>query len=147
MFGDIRVLYSVQSANAAELALAAEGASLFGYFNSPITNFALVPSAILRFVTDAMLEGCAMSCLSDQACLSFAHDGTTSLCQLYLVTSDGTNSLIQAGPVYYEKFQAMVSDKNYEKEMKLFHCTETHGVGGSKVHTSRYNEGKWNIER
>ena len=116
MFGDIRVLYSVQSANAAELALAAEGASLFGYFDSPITNFALVPSAILRFVTDATLESCAMACLSDQACLSFAHDETTSLCQLYLVTSDGTDSLIQAGPVYYEKFQAMVSNGRVQIE-------------------------------
>jgi hypothetical protein len=115
VFGDIRVLYSVQSANAAELALAAEGASLFGYFDSPVTNFALVPSAILRFVTASTLEGCTMACLSDQACLSLAHDETTSLCQLYLVTSDGTNSLIQTGPVYYEKFQAMVSD-NYERE-------------------------------
>ena len=68
-----------------------------------------MPSAILRFLTDTTLDGCAMACLSDQACLSFAHDVTSSLCQLYLVTDDGTNSVAQTGPVYYEKFQAMVS--------------------------------------
>ena len=109
-FGDIRVLYGVQSANAADLALAAEGASLFGYFMPPVTDFALVPSAILRFVTDATLETCGMACLSDQACLSFAHDESSSLCQLYLATSDGTNSITQTGSVYYEKYQAMVSE-------------------------------------
>lgn len=77
-----------------------------------------MPSAILRFVTDATLDSCAMACLSDQACLSFAHDETTSLCQLYLVTSDGADSLIQAGPVYYEKFQAMVSNEKQRKGRK-----------------------------
>ena len=120
VFGDIRVLYSVQSANAADLALAAEGASLFGYFTSPVSDFALVPSAILRFVTDATLETCGMACLSDQACLSFAHDETSSLCQLYLTTSDGTNSVAQTGPVYYEKHQAMVSEmKGVSSRQKL----------------------------
>ena len=104
-FGDIRVIYNIQSANAADLALAAPGASLFDYFASPVRDFTLMPSAILRFVVGVTLQSCATACLADQACLSFAHD--PSLCQLYLVTSDGTNSVIQTGPVYYEKFQAM----------------------------------------
>ena len=108
MFGDVRVLYSIQSANAADLALAAEGASLFGYFSTPVRDLTLMPSAILRFLTDSTLEGCGTACLSDQACLSFAHDVVTSLCQLYLVTRSGANSVTQTGPVYYEKFQAMV---------------------------------------
>ena len=108
MLGDVRVVYSIQSANAADLALAAAGASLFGYFSSPIRNLALMPSAILRFLTDAMLDSCARACLADQACFSFAHDVASSLCQLYLATRDSANSVFQTGPVYYEKFQAMV---------------------------------------
>lgn len=108
MFGDVRVVYSIESANAADLALAAAGASLFGYFSSPVRDLALMPSAILRFLTDAMLNSCARACLTDQACLSFAHDVASSLCQLYLATRDGANSVFQTGPVYYEKFQAMV---------------------------------------
>ena len=102
------MIYSLQPADAADLALAAEGATLFGYFSTPIRDFSLMPSAILRFVVGSTLNGCARECLSDQACLSFAHDTTTSLCQLYLTVSDGTNSVSQSGPVYYEKFQDMV---------------------------------------
>ena len=110
MFGNIRVNYSIQSASAADLALAVDGVSLFDYFTSPITDFTLMPSAILRFEVGFTLQSCATACLSDQACLSFAHDVSTSLCQLYLTIMDGTNSVFQTGPVYYEKLQAMVSN-------------------------------------
>ena len=72
-----------------------------------------MPSAILRFIVDSTLEGCARACLSDQACLSFAHDATSSLCQLYLTVNDGTNSVSQTGPVYYEKLQVMVRMKQF----------------------------------
>ena len=96
--------YSVQPADVATLATA-DGTPALEYFSNPLPNTALTASALLSELTITspdVLDGCARACLSDQACLSFATDGTTS-CELYLAVQSSENTLIQIGKSYYEK--------------------------------------------
>ena len=104
-FGDLRIFYTVESADPAMLALA-DGTPLFSYFSSPVSNTTLTSSTLLQSLTGLSLEECATRCLSDQACLAFAR--TVSVCELYLVSDDGMNSQFTSEAEYYEKLQEQV---------------------------------------
>ncbi len=62
-FGDIRVLFNVQSADAATLALA-DGTPLLSYFGSATPDVALAPSVLLQqFTGSAEVTECGRACL------------------------------------------------------------------------------------
>ena len=109
-FGDLRVNYTVQSADAASLATA-DGTPPLDYFSSPTSNTALNESVLLMEVEIATsadrLGACTRACLSDQACRSFASDGV-AFCQLYLSTRTADTAVMRGGVSYYEKNENMV---------------------------------------
>jgi hypothetical protein len=108
-FGDIQVLFDVQSADAATLALA-DGTPLLSYFDPSVSNLTLTSSVLLqRFTVSVTLTGCGRSCLSDRTCLAFSVDLIGSVCELYLAiqTLDNTVSTPEAN--YYQKILESVS--------------------------------------
>ena len=109
-FGDLRVNFTVQSADAASLATA-DGTPPLDYFSSPTSNMALNESVLLVEVEIATsgdrLEVCTTACLSDQACRSFASDGV-AFCQLYLSTQTADTVVMRGGVSFYEKNENMV---------------------------------------
>lgn len=107
-FGDIEVLFNVQPADAATLALA-DGTPLLSYFASPQSDMALAPAALLRRVSGSVtLTLCGRSCLSDRTCLAFSINLGNDVCELYLASQTDGNSLATPGAEYYEKLQEMV---------------------------------------
>lgn len=109
-FGDIRVLYNVQSADAATLALA-DGTPLLSYFDLPVTNLTLESSALLQLVPGFVsLDGCGRACLSARTCLAFSIAVSSGVCELYLVTQTPDNGIPMEGFDYYQKQQDRVSN-------------------------------------
>lgn len=103
------MLYNVQSADAATLALA-DGTPLLSFFDTPVPDIALLPEVLLqRFTGSIMLTGCGRSCLSDRTCLAFSVDLFNNVCELYLATLTEENSLATPGAEYYQKLQDSVS--------------------------------------
>ena len=109
LFGDIRVLFNVQSTDVSVLALA-DGTPLLSYFDSPITSLSLLPSALLQQLPGSVsLNECGRACLSDRTCLAFSNDIINGSCDLYIETQTPENSLITQGVDYYQKLQDRVS--------------------------------------
>ena len=107
-FGELRVLFNVESADAATLALA-DGTPLFSYFESPVPDLSLAPSALLQQLS-ASLSECGRACLADRTCLAFSFPVLSSnVCELYLAIQTEPNRMVTAGAQYYQKLQDRVS--------------------------------------
>ena len=105
-FGDLRLTYSVQSANAATLALAS-GTPLLDFYTDPTPNTDLSSQAQLQTLQGS-LDDCATACLGNEACRSFSIASTN--CELYFTSSSqGAAPLVAIGTDYYEKIQELVS--------------------------------------
>lgn len=110
-FGDVRVLFNVQSADPAMLAMAGGTPALL-YYTASIPNTSLPSSLLLRSLSSS-LSGCGRSCLSDRACLSFSVHEASGVCRLFLATLTLENALNSEGAEYYQKKQDAVSTDNF----------------------------------
>ena len=118
-FGDIRVLYNVQSTDAATLALA-DGTPLLSYFDPPMSNATLEASALLQELTGFVsLDGCGRGCLSARTCLAFSIAVSSGVCQLYLATQTPDNLVSMEGFDYYQKQQDRVSVISYSNNVHI----------------------------
>lgn len=109
IFGDIRVLFNVQSTSVARLATA-DGSSLLSYFDSPISDVSLDPSSLLQVLPGSVsVDVCAQACLSDRTCLSFSIHIASGVCELYLAIQTPETTLVTQGALFYLKFQERVS--------------------------------------
>lgn len=103
------MLFNVLRTDVSTLALA-DGTPLLSYFDSPIADLSLVPSALLQQLPGmASLNDCGRACLSDRTCLAFSIDLSNGLCDLYVATQMPENSVITQGMDYYQKQQDRVS--------------------------------------
>lgn len=103
------MLYNVQSADAATLALA-DGTSLLSYYDPPVSNLTLQSSALLQLVPGFVsLDGCGRRCLSERTCQAFSIAVSSGVCRLYLATRTPDNEMPMEGADYYQKQQDRVS--------------------------------------
>ena len=105
-FGDLLVTYSVQSTDAATLALAS-GRPLLDFYTTPTSNTALSSQSQLQALQGS-LSSCATSCLGNEGCRSFSISGND--CRLYFTSSSlGAETVVAIGTDYYEKIEELVS--------------------------------------
>ena len=108
------MLFNVQSADPATLATA-DGTPPLSFYTASISNTSLSSSFLLQSLFTSF-SGCARSCLSDRACLSFSFKNSVGVaCNLFIATLTADNAINSEGSEHYQKLQDAVNanDFNY----------------------------------
>lgn len=120
-FGALRVLFNVQAADPATLALA-DGTPLFSYFDPPTADLTLTAEALLLEPLVATLAECGRACLSDRTCLAFSQL-SNSTCELYQAIQTEQNSVPTPVAQYYQKIGDRVSLCRAKSGSALYYST------------------------